>query len=948
MKVTIAGVDVSGEYTESELEEISVAFRATDGEVGLGTALVPDIDGSMDPFSAQQFKLEVGATVVFDGFLGPITKDRNGVVHDGNRMAWHHQVGDDNMLLNGHVSVWSRPAETDVARMTAFVDHFLGYLSLDTTWLLGTHAVNLPAKKYQTDTLFAELQTDCGEPSGKTMFIEHRRFHWHLPTEGITAGLAIVDAPDEDRITSFENQSSQPPVRSKDGMDLGTRVIAKNAKGDTYVAEDAVAIAAFDAWGVKHQRLLIDDEATPAQLATKAEQVLADNKRERFTYTGTIGPLTAEQVDMIPVGSLINCTDRVWGLTSSTQRIAGLTLKYVHPDQFMATLELAYPPRIRVRPPVTSPPPKQTPDQTITDETGGPTSSTDAGLEAGTPLSMSWYKYDDGVLPHAWVPALGGGLGTFLGTNTGWPGTPCGVSFGSWSDPTRVYAALVGTAPSDDSYVLARLALSFIPGDHGSDGFLAGAAEATHGPVIITAGLTGAPSVDDIDASGSPATGVSVGRVGQGTVVADTNVDINANAIAWGEAFRILFSPGWFLTTDYICVAEAIDTGVLNDGWVGVTATLTPFKLVSGAYGWLTAAPRGVQDGSNTTFSLIGGYDQVSDVYRNGLWVPIDSWKAVDGSTIQTIGWAPIATDDLQVRYRVPGTTGGGDIAVAPDDSVILTLTAANSVADMEAAVRNMTIDVIELSDVAGNFHWQHVDCSVDRSSRPLWIRPALGSTVRFTGPATTSGIIFMVGQTVLTKNVTFDGRPGGLGTSSGWWFQDIALAQSGVIEPRGTLDCTFAYLTFSNLSRNLSVPGSAEYKAWCFYISAAGSGSNDNLLIDHCWFKAPAVNRDVSCMTIGSSGSHGTITITNVEELDGYHYALAVGFGGVPVANLVLDTWTMTDTGRVSNSSSIRIASDPGSVTDGTYSNIHATGSEPFVNAGAGTMVDGGGNSGI
>lgn len=283
-------------------------------------------------------------------------------------------------------------------------------------------------------------------------------------------------------------------------------------------------------------------------------------------------------------------------------------------------------------------------------------------------------------------------------------------------------------------------------------------------------------------------------------------------------------------------------------------------------------------------------------------------------------------------------TGSGGDEPT--DGGSVLTLTAADSVAEFEAATENMGIDTIELA--SGNYTWQSVSINVDRSARPLTIRPALGATVNFVGPATSTGIIFLLGQVNRTKYVTFDGRAGG-GGASAMFFKDMAIPQAGVFEPRGTDYCTFKYLTFQNISRDTGY-SDQPYKTWCFYISAAGSGSNDHLLIDHCSFKAPASYRDVSAIQVASSGSHGNISITNVVEMQDYHYAFAADL--VSISNLVLDTWTMDDCGRTTNNSSIRILS--GSSVNGTYSNIVATSSEPFVNAGSGTMTNGGGNSGI
>jgi hypothetical protein len=349
VKVTIDGVDRSASYQPDELDEIEVALLADNGEDGLGAIPVPTTDTSEEAYAGQQCLLEVGAVTILDGFIGAVQRDRNATM--GGRQVLRYTLVDENALLNGHRAVnWIRPQETDRVRMLAAISTFLGYLSLDTSMVLNTNNETIPAKTYMTEELFDELQADCGGPTAKTMFIEHRRIHWHRQTEGDSAGLSIVSSG-ANRTTTFSLESDPAPTRSKDPNDLVTDVLARNpASGVSYTATDSTAQARHDAGGVRHQRLIEVDGATLAQLTTRADRELATYKTERITYEGTIGPLTAAQVALIPVGSLITCTDPVWGLTSSVQRIAGVTLSYVHPNRFMARLQLGWAKRVRVRP----------------------------------------------------------------------------------------------------------------------------------------------------------------------------------------------------------------------------------------------------------------------------------------------------------------------------------------------------------------------------------------------------------------------------------------------------------------------------------------------------------------------------------------------------------------------------------------------------------------------
>lgn len=261
----------------------------------------------------------------------------------------------------------------------------------------------------------------------------------------------------------------------------------------------------------------------------------------------------------------------------------------------------------------------------------------------------------------------------------------------------------------------------------------------------------------------------------------------------------------------------------------------------------------------------------------------------------------------------------------------VVTLTSSDTKATFLSKTTDTSIDVIELA--AGTYTWQDVQIDVDRTSRPLTIRPASGATVNFVGPATSSGSIFYLGQSTFTKHITFDGSPGAM------VFKDFELASSGVFEPRGTDYCTFKYLTFQNLARD-PLYAAQPYHSWCFYISGAGTGGNDHLLIDHCTFSAPAVSRDISCMQVASSGTHGTITISNVLALTNYAYAF---YAEQPTSALTLDTWTMTNCGQAGTSIRFTAAD-----IDGSYSNITATSSSPLLNQSTGTMTNGGGNTGI
>lgn len=644
--IKVNGVDRSSSYRPEELAALEIRQIAFDGEVGQGSIPIPDPAGTYEVYAGQRLLIEDGAQVLIDGFVGATTRNRGEGAIGPRRMVGHTLLDENARFQGFRAYQWTRGAETTRARFLAFLAAFVPAVT-DTTWVLSTNVANMPKKTYTTENLFDELKQEIADLTGNTAFIEGGRAHLHLPTEGFVSTLAISDSA-FDFASAFPPDAATGPTRDKDPYELGNDVMVRTPQGSTTLT-DATSITRHDAGGLKHQRLVELDSGDSASRTAKATAILAESKNERITYECDIGPLTAAQVNLIPPGCLINVTSQVMGLSSSTQRVAARTLSYHHPGKYLAHIELGYPIRKRVKPPRTTNPVAEA-NAVITVENGG--------LEAGAALTgLQWYKktvdYING--DQGWVGVPSPIIGTWLPTNDAWPGTPCGVSLGAWRGWSRQYAALTGTAPADSDWIALRAAVTVNGLDHGTEGFLAGTIAAIHGPVVVAGGLTGGvPAAGDIDASGSIAGGMGQAQLGQGITAGSGDVDVSRNAVPWGSAFRLLFAPGWFLTSEYICVQDDTSTNSANCGAVGLTATLTPHKLSSGAYGWLTAAPKGTQNGVNTTFTAIGGYTHVSDVIKNGISIPADAWRAADGATIQTIGWAPLATDNLQARYYVP------------------------------------------------------------------------------------------------------------------------------------------------------------------------------------------------------------------------------------------------------------------------------------------------------
>lgn len=346
--ITINGVDRTAKYQAEELNQITVKRIADDGEIGQGSIPIP-INADFAVYAGHALKIVHDGVTIIDGWAGSHSYSRGSNV----RGRWIKSLAltDDNALLRGFRTLkWVRPAETTRARFLAFMAAFVPAVT-DMTNVTSTPAAvgNMPAKTYgPTEELLDELQQEIKDLTGNTIFLEKRRAHCHPATEGPLAGLSITDV-NPNYTTSFDPIDA---ARTTDPHDLGNDLVVKGPKGRVRVT-DATSLARHDVDGLKHQRYAEISEGNARAQAT----VMLNNMRfERTTYECEIGPLTAAQVDLIPVGSLINVTSQVMGLSSSTQRIAALTLRYRHPGKWMASIEMGFPIRNRVKAPRTVPP----------------------------------------------------------------------------------------------------------------------------------------------------------------------------------------------------------------------------------------------------------------------------------------------------------------------------------------------------------------------------------------------------------------------------------------------------------------------------------------------------------------------------------------------------------------------------------------------------------------
>lgn len=114
----------------------------------------------------------------------------------------------------GFLTDYSRPAETDVARVTWVYTTFLSGSPRATTSLtngiVAGNTVNLPARKYEAGTQPYEVLSECATAAEKDVFVmANGTLYYGLPTDtSQVAGLRISDREDEINATSAGGTAS--------------------------------------------------------------------------------------------------------------------------------------------------------------------------------------------------------------------------------------------------------------------------------------------------------------------------------------------------------------------------------------------------------------------------------------------------------------------------------------------------------------------------------------------------------------------------------------------------------------------------------------------------------------------------------------------------------------------------------------------------------------------
>lgn len=358
MDITLAGSVIARPLSSDQMGRITVELSADGTEVGTGTIVIDDPAGTDEIAGGRQARIDEGTTLISDGFIAGQDKSRNGR-RDRPRREDIYQFQDANVLFYGKRFVnRSRPAETDRARVLAFAAADLP--AADTTMVLSTNTRTLPAKKY-TGSDWTELMTDVLEATGKLIFLHDladgsgRCLHSHKETEGHTCGLTISDVATQ-TATTYNPWNAN---RNRNSGTLTNDVVGRDQDNRSASDSDSGSITAHDADGLKHQSVVEFEARSQAELAAKTSAHVDENKDEVDSYECDIGPLDEDALALIRPGDRITVTSQAMALSTSTIRIAHLSLSLARdkdgqalPGQWMAHLELNE--AIRLRPRVSS------------------------------------------------------------------------------------------------------------------------------------------------------------------------------------------------------------------------------------------------------------------------------------------------------------------------------------------------------------------------------------------------------------------------------------------------------------------------------------------------------------------------------------------------------------------------------------------------------------------
>jgi hypothetical protein len=288
----------------------------------------------------------------------------------------------------------------------------------------------------------------------------------------------------------------------------------------------------------------------------------------------------------------------------------------------------------------------------------------------------------------------------------------------------------------------------------------------------------------------------------------------------------------------------------------------------------------------------------------------------VDPTPVPTPTPTPVATVD-PTPTPTPAPTATPP-PVAPGAKVVV-FPLSGTQSQFVSLMSDMSIDVIE---IAGGTYtgWHDVPIDVDRTARPLLVKPVPGSTVTWTGNGGSGDGLFYPGWSGFASNVTFQGP---------FEIQNFSIGQTGLVSTAWASNMTFNGFTV----RGTTAPSTNGLTAWAVYVSSDGTHRGSNLTFDN-WNvdnTSSSTGHEVNGMQLYHTPQAAGVTALGWTVKGGYW-----GFVGRYNATAVdIASWSITGTHGPSFDSQ-----GPAGIVE----NMHAsTSGSPVIDS---PMVDGGGNS--
>lgn len=293
---------------------------------------------------------------------------------------------------------------------------------------------------------------------------------------------------------------------------------------------------------------------------------------------------------------------------------------------------------------------------------------------------------------------------------------------------------------------------------------------------------------------------------------------------------------------------------------------------------------------------------------------------------------APLTPDTLY-RYRVRARDPAGNLSSYSDIAEDTTFAdvgedvatfpggGASTLAAFLTLMADMSYDAIEIE--TGTYHWASSDINIDRTSRPLTVRPASGATVVFDGDAASGGQ-FYFGLGGVARFIYLE--------LADVVFTDYTLGDTGIIWLGNAKDMHVNGPTIEDVT----VVGTGPADSWALYLSI-DDGESPERIVANGW-TVNGVAQNFSACQVG----HPPSVMDDIEIRDWTVDSVSISlYAYGTVTNLLMDGWVITNSIRDDRPSTVFFGDD----VSGTYSN---NSSDLGDLEQVGGMTDGGGNSGL